>query len=82
MDPGMAPVMKRFPEHATSIQVHFHADQGFREMCSDYADTLQALQHWQASRGPYKAARVEEYRELARALEFEIVTTLRSPTPR
>ena len=48
MDPGMAPVMERFPEHATSIQVRFHADQRFREMCSDYADTLQALQHWQA----------------------------------
>lgn len=45
-------------------------------MCSDYAETLQALQRWQESRGPHKAARVEEYRELARALEIEIVTVL------
>jgi hypothetical protein len=81
MDSGMAHVMKRFPEHATLIQDRFHADRRFREMCSDYADTLQALQRWLASRGPHKAARVEEYRELARALEIEIVTTLRSPAP-
>jgi hypothetical protein len=81
MDCGMAHVMERFPEHATSIRDRFHADQRFREMCSDYAETLQALQRWQASRGPHKAARVEEYRELARALEIEIVTALRSPAP-
>jgi hypothetical protein len=76
MDSGMAHVMERFPEHATSIQARFHADQRFREVCGDYADTLQALQRWQASRGPHRAARIEEYRELARALEIEIVTAL------
>jgi hypothetical protein len=42
---------------------------------------LKALQRWQASSGPQTAARVEEYRELARALEIEIVTALRSPPP-
>jgi DnaJ-domain-containing protein 1 len=81
MDSGMAHAMERFPEHATSIHDRFHADQSFREMCADYADALQALQRWQASRGPYKAPRVEEYRELARSLEIEIVTALRSPAP-
>jgi hypothetical protein len=48
-------------------------------MCSDYAEALDALQRWQASEGPQKAARIEEYRELARALEIEIVTALRAP---
>jgi hypothetical protein len=81
MDSGMAHAMARFPDHATSIHDRFHADQRFREMCGDYADALRALQRWQASRGPYKAPRVEEYRELARALEVEIVTALRSPPP-
>lgn len=79
IDSGMAHVMERFPEHATSIQDCFHADQRFREMCSDYAETLQALERWQASRGPHRSARVEEYRELARALEIEIVTALGLP---
>jgi hypothetical protein len=72
----MAHAMARFSAHATSIQDRFHADQGFREICSDYAETIEALQRWEASRGPHKAARVEEYRELAQALEVEIETAL------
>jgi hypothetical protein len=79
MDSGMAHVMDRFPEHAMAIRARFHADQRFREMCSDYAEALQAQQRWQASRGPHQAARVEEYRELAEGLELEIVAALRSP---
>jgi hypothetical protein len=79
MDTGVACVIQCFPEHAASIRKRFHDDQSFREMCSDYADTLEALQRWQASEGPQKAARVEEYQELARALEFEIATALGLP---
>ena len=79
MDSWMGHVMARFPEHARSIQGHFDADEGFCEMCSDYAETMQALERWQASRGPHKAARVEEYRELAQALEIEIATVLGLP---
>jgi hypothetical protein len=80
MDSGMARVIQCFPEHAASIRERFHDDQSFREMCSDYAETLEALQRWQASEGPQKAARVEEYQELARALEIEIATALRLST--
>jgi len=80
MDSGMAHAMGRFPEHATSIHDRFHADQRFREMCGDYAETVAALQRWQAPSGPHKAARVEEYRELARAFEIEIVAALGLPT--
>lgn len=80
MDSGMARVIQCFPDHAASIRDRFHDDQSFREMCSDYADALEALQRWQASDSPQKAARVEEYRELARALEIEIATALRLPT--
>ena len=74
-DSGMARVIECFPEHAAAIRDRFHVDQSFREMCGDYADTLEALQRWEASSGPHKAARIEEYQELARALE--IATTLR-----
>jgi hypothetical protein len=79
MDSGVERVIERFPEHAASIQDRFHDDESFREMCSDYAETLAALQRWQASSGPHKAARVEEYRELARALESEVLTALGFP---
>jgi hypothetical protein len=80
MDAGMQRVIERFPKHAASIRELFHADQSFREMCGDYADTLETLQRWQASSGPHKAARIAEYRELAEALEIEIATALRLPT--
>jgi hypothetical protein len=80
METGMARVIECFPEHAATIQDRFHANQSFRDMCGDYAEALDALQRWQASDGPKKGARVEEYQELARALESEIVAALRLPT--
>ena len=79
MDVGMERIMARFPEHAPAIQNRFREDPSFREMCSDYAEALEALQRWQASDVPQKAARIEEYRELAKALEIEMVTALRLP---
>ena len=79
MDSGMEHAIERFPEFAASIQDRFQDDESFREMCSDYAEALKALQRWQASDGPQKAARIEEYRELAEALEIEIATALRHP---
>ena len=80
-DSGMGRLIERFPELATAIQDRFHDDPSFREMCGDYAETLEALERWQASSSPHKAARVQEYRELARALEIEIATALRLPPP-
>jgi hypothetical protein len=72
-------VIECFPEHAASIRERFHDDQGFREICGDYAETLRALQRWQMSEDPRKAARIDEYQELARALESELATALRLP---
>ena len=80
MDRRVKCVIDRFPEHAASIQDRFHDDRTFQEMCGDYAETLEALQRWQASDSPQRAARIEEYRELAEGLETEIVTALRLPT--
>jgi hypothetical protein len=79
MDAGMQRVIERFPKHAASIRDLFHADQSFREICGDYDETLAALQRWEASSGPHKAARIEEYQELARALESEVLTALGFP---
>jgi hypothetical protein len=82
MDSGLERVIERFPELAASIRARFHDDQSFRDMCSDYAEAGEILRRWQASDDPQKAARIEEYRELAEGLETEIVTALRSPLPR
>ena len=64
MNCGLPRVIERFPQLAASIQDRFQDDEGFREMCRDYADALEALQRWEASDSPQRAARVEEYREL------------------
>jgi hypothetical protein len=77
---GLQRVIDRFPELAASIRECFDVDQSFREMCGDYAETLEALQWWQASDSPQRVARIEEYRELAGALEVEIVAALRHPS--
>jgi hypothetical protein len=76
---GMERLIERAPELATSIQGRFHDDPSFREMCSDYAEAVETLQRWQASDDPHRAARVEEYQELTRALEIEIAAALRLP---
>lgn len=78
---GLERLIKRFPELATSVQDRLHDDPSFREMCSDYAETLEMLQRWHTSDDPHRAARIEEYRALAEGLEIEIVTALRPPTP-
>ena len=78
-DSGMQRVIERFPALAAALQERFHADQSLREMCGDYAETLEALRWWQASSCRQKAARVEEYQELAGALEIEIATALGLP---
>ena len=75
----MQRLIERFPKHAASIRDPFHADQSFREMCGDYTETLEALQRWEASPSPHRASRIEEYQELARALEIEIATALGLP---
>jgi hypothetical protein len=77
VDPCMVRVIARFPEHAPAIQARFRKDGSFREMCSDYVQALEALQRWEDSHVPQRAARIEEYRELAKALEIEMVTALR-----
>jgi hypothetical protein len=77
---GLQRVIDRFPELAASIRECFDVDQSFREMCGDYAETLEALQWWQASDSPQRVARIKEYRELAGALEVEIVAALRHPS--
>jgi hypothetical protein len=76
----MGRVIACFPEHAAAIRQRLDEDQSFRDMCADYAETLQALQRWQVSEDPQKAARVEEYQELARALEGEILAALSAPS--
>jgi hypothetical protein len=80
MASGMERAIERFPELAAPIRDRFRDDPSFREMCGDYAEALEALQRWETSDGPQRAARIEEYQELVTGLEIEIVTALRLST--
>jgi hypothetical protein len=82
MDLGMKRAIERFPELEASIRDRFYDDLSFRDMCEDYAETLEALQRWRASDSSQRGARIEEYREVAEGLELEIATALRSPPAR
>lgn len=79
MDSGLQRVIDRFPQLAASIRDRFDDDQSFRDMCHDYAEALEALERWQASDSPRRAARIEEYRELGDELEVEIFAALSAP---
>ena len=76
---GLQRAIDRFPQLAASIRDRFDDEQSFRDMCHDYAETLEALERWQASDSPRRAARIEEYRELGGALEVEIFAALSAP---
>lgn len=63
---------QRFPEHVWTIRQLHRRDDEFRSLCEDYGEALRALEHWQRVGGP-SHMRVEEYRELAKELENEVL---------
>ena len=79
MDDGLQRVIDRFPQLAASIRKCFDGDQSFRDMCGDYAEATEALRRWQASDSPRRISRIEEYGDLATALESEILAALSAP---
>jgi hypothetical protein len=82
MNGGLQRVIDRFPQFAASVSDRFGGDQSFRDMCSDYAETMEALQRWEASDSSQRESRVAEYGELAEALESEILAALSAPPKR
>jgi hypothetical protein len=63
---------QRFPEHVWTMRQLHRRDAEFRALCEDYGETLRALEHWQRVGGP-SDKRVDEYRELAKELEDEVL---------
>lgn len=80
MGTRMQRVIERFPQLTESIQEHFYGDRRFQEICTDYAEALEALERWEVSQDRQRASRVAEYRSLVEELATEILTALRCPT--
>lgn len=68
-------LVRRFPSHWRAIIVLCEQDEAFRSLCSDYDEAYRAANIWSKSRSV--PGRAEEYLEVARQLEAEILDELR-----
>ncbi|WP_108661214.1 hypothetical protein [Acuticoccus kandeliae] len=64
-------IVARFPHRELAIRRCFAHDAVFRSICADYADALDAREHWRRG-GHRDARRSEEYARLAQELELEL----------
>ena len=68
-------VVRRFPSRWREITALCERDDTFRELCEDYDEAYRAANTWSKSRS--FPGRAEEYLEVARQLEAEILDELR-----
>jgi hypothetical protein len=69
-------VTERFPEWEASIRRRFEKDAEFQEVCLDYAEACRALDYWGAISEESVEQVGEQYRDLLRELEAEILEVL------
>ena len=68
--------IRRFPDRSRAISDLFVRDEGFRDMCTDFATAEAELQRWRASEDPRRERRIDEYLVLVEDLAAEIANTL------
>ena len=71
-------VMAQLAMHLAALELRLAADPEFRRLCTDHHEALEALDRWEASTDPRRAARIDEFRRLVAELEQEILTELRA----
>lgn len=76
MDECATAAIRRFPDRGGTITELMARNEGFREMCIDFATAEAELLKWQASTDPRRGRRIEEYVVLVEELAQEIATTL------
>jgi hypothetical protein len=72
--PDLAPIIRRFSEHEFEVNRRYARDPEFRAICEDYAVATRALEYWEKDH-----AKAEDYRQLIRELEDEILEHLTGP---
>jgi hypothetical protein len=72
--PDLAPIICRFNEHEFEIRRRYARDPEFRAICEDYSAATRALLYWEKDR-----SKAEDYRQLIRELEDEILAHLTDP---
>ena len=76
MDDRMVHIQKRFPDKCDVIACLMVENPEFRTICDDYHDCVQVCEYWMRSKAPEAETRVNEYRNLIKELEKEIVDFL------
>ena len=74
-------VIKRFPAHWARIRSLAESDEGFDELCRDYAAALEAHAKWQARTDAEAQERAQNYAEIVSELEAEIRQVLTGGRP-
>lgn len=75
VDNGTA-VKTRFPGRVQAIDALLARNEGFRDLCADYATAEDELRKWQSSSDPRRDSRIAEYNELVVELAAEIDAAL------
>lgn len=75
-DRAIQALMEAFPAHSAAIQREFSQSEYFRSICKDFHACSQAITYWDKIASGEAAVRSEEYRELLRELEREVLNWL------
>jgi hypothetical protein len=71
-------VSDRFPERVSVIRRLFLREDGFRNICEDYALAVESLARFQRLPDAEYRTEIPEYKKVIRELEFEIITYLKN----
>ena len=69
-------IRKRFSDQKYSIDQLMTKDSEFLSLCDDYDACINALQYWTKSKEPEAESRIDEFRNIVRELEEEVIEAL------
>ena len=73
---GLLAVIQRYPDHKSTIIRLYKKSEAFQSICEDYTRCVEALRYWKQSSEEEAIIRREEYHELLRDLECDILENL------
>ncbi len=71
-------VLNRLVDMRTQAERAYLRDAGFRGLCDDYGEAIEALERWKSLPIPDAAERATEYSDLVAGLEEEIIVAIRN----
>lgn len=73
---GLARLLLRYPDRREALRGKAAEDANFRDLCEAYESACEATGYWVKSTEPVGPERAEEYRQLAGAIEEDILRNL------